>query len=187
MGQRLVVSNQPPHPVGPLAHGLGQPGFETGLAGALDHDLHRLPDQRGQRIEDEIDALLLHHATDVAEQHHIGILRQAELTLQGQLVLHLAVEVLGIVGGRDQRIGRRIPCFRVDAVDDADQIIGAVEQQARQAVAEFIVLDLLGIAGADGGDAIGIDQPALDERQHVVELHAVMRPGRGGQRQLGMI
>ena len=49
-------------------------------------------------------------------------------------------------------------------------------QQAVQAAAEFGCLDLVRIARADGGDAIGERQAALDQRKLAVELQRVRRP-----------
>src|SRR5699024_7359250 len=87
----------------------------------------------------------------------------------------------GVVDG-DGGIGFRIVFHGVDAVEDARERTGAGAEQAVQALAVVGGLYLLRVGGADGGDVVGKDDAALDERTHAVELKAVGGVGQFAQR-----
>ena len=61
------------------------------------------------------------------------------------------------------RIDLRIPLAVVDAVDDAEQVVAAVLQDAFQPAAQRRLLNLLRVARADRGERVGKRQPALQE------------------------
>src|SRR5205814_6316011 len=86
----------------------------------------------------------------------------------------LAIPVAGAEGLRELRAEAWIPAF-VDAVQDSGQLVGvgAQPQQALQAATESGRGDLLRIGRADGRQVRGVDQPALQEGELVVEFEPV--------------
>jgi hypothetical protein len=65
--------------------------------------------------------------------------------------------------------------------------MGPAAQQAVEAAALVVVLDLAGVAGAHGADPVGVVQPGLHEVEAAVELDAVHREVMGGQAQLAEV
>src|SRR5690606_10864726 len=83
------------------------------------------------------------------------------------------------------RIARRIPHLHVDAIQDARKPVGAMTQQPVESASERGRLDLARVGRAHRIYAVGIDEPALDERKLPVELESVHRPERSGQIERG--
>ena len=105
---------------------------------------------------------------------------EPQLFLQLGLAHGLAGTVLhGVVGG-NALVGRRVKARHVNAVQNALQRIGALAQNAVQALAKLGRLDLVGIGGAHRGDGIGIAQRA----QHVVDAAGIATQLRGGRRNM---
>src|SRR5262249_16466953 len=75
----------------------------------------------------------------------------------------LPAQVFGGVSCGNQRILRGIPGFVVYSVEDANDAIGAAANDAVETVTEFGGLDLLGVAPADGGEVVGVNQPAFEQ------------------------
>ena len=90
--------------------------------------------------------------------------------LQARLPSTKLCDVVVVAAAR-VRIDFRIPHAVVDAVDDAEQVVVAVGEDAFEAVAQRRRLDLLGVARADGGDHVGERDAALEEVEVAVELH----------------
>ena len=126
----------------------------------LDAQAHQLADH----ALDQVKALLVGQAGDDAHQRHVGIDDQAHFLLQLLLADLLAAQVIRVVVGVDLRVLRRVVIVHVDAVEDAGELIPARAKQAVQALAVERGLDLIGIAGRDGRQLIGIHQAGL----HVV-------------------
>ena len=61
------------------------------------------------------------------------------------------------------RIARRVPFFRVDAVQDADEIVAPRAQDSVEAEPELRRLDLFGVPPADRRDDPRVGDAALHE------------------------
>ena len=108
----------------------GEPALELGLAGA-EHDQPRAhPRELGNDVGDQVEALLVGHARDDADQGLVGGERQAELGGEPGAAHRLAGEIAARERRGERRIGRRIPRLGVDAVDDADQPLDLPAQEA---------------------------------------------------------
>ena len=101
-----------------------------------------------------------------------GIDRQPEFVLERRLADPLARNVALAIGPGQRGIDRGVPQCVVYAIEDSDEIVAAVLQDAVHAAAEFRGEDLAGIGGADGGDPVGVAQPGLQERHLLIELDA---------------
>ncbi len=60
----------------------------------------------------------------------------------------------------------------IDTVQDADEMVGAIADNTVEAVAEFGSLNFLRVPAADGGQVVGIDDPALEKIHVAVEFEA---------------
>jgi hypothetical protein len=107
--------------------------------------------------------------------------------LQRRFAAGLSGRVVGAERGRQQRVDGRVPDSGVDTVEDALEFMGPAAQQAVEAAALVVVLDLAGVAGAHGADPVGVVQPGLHEVEAAVELDAVHREVMGRQAQLGKV
>ena len=85
------------------------------------------------------------------------------LGLQRRLALGLAREVVHREGVGDARIHARVVLLRVDAVQDAVQLPGALLEDVLETLAVEGHLELLGVRGAHRGDRVGVEQRALHE------------------------
>ena len=95
------------------------------------------------------------------------------MRLQRRLVGLLVRELVRAEVLHQQRIGPWVPDIRVDAVQDAGELVRLRLQHAMQAHAEGFGANLLGVRGAHGGDRIGELQTGLEHRHLAPELHAV--------------
>ena len=146
----------------------------AGVAGAQDHHLGVAVQQGGKDGIHQIQALLIGQPGDQAQHHLIGVLLQAQLLLEGQLVGLLQLqEVVRAVGGGQQLVAAAVPLLHVDAVDDAPELARVIAQMCVQALAEEGGLDLPGVGAADGGDHVAVGQAALEH----VGVHPVLGQG----------
>ena len=127
---------------------------------------------------DEVDALLVVHAPDEAEQRLVGLLRQAQLALQRRFVDGLALDevldvVLRVAVACEAAVVRGVPLAVVDAVGDAAQLPRLLLQNHVQAPAALGRLDLPRVALADGDDARRRDDARLQD-VHVLAAHGVV-------------
>ncbi len=143
----------------------------------------RMGQQPRQNAQDQIRPLLLHQASDVAEDQGLLVARQAKLPLQRQLVFRFEAEGHAVVGLGDLAILRRVPCLVVDAIEDAGEAPAQAGQEALQPTAVFLGHDFPGIGGAHRVDPVGEDDATLDEGQLLVEFQAVQSPEDLGQTQ----
>ncbi len=150
--------------------------LEQAVAAAQHHQLQRrLPQLLGE-AEHEIHAFLLGQPAHHGEQRHVGFPRQSGAGLQRALAGRLALGVRGIVGARQGRVARRVPHRGVDAVEDAGERAAPTGEQALQAHAQRLALDLLGVGRAHGRDGVGVIQARFEKGQLTVILDAVDRP-----------
>ena len=183
VGQLVVEGHQHPQ-FALILGGLGrQPAVIFLLAGAQD-DHHEVPcHELGQHLGHQVEALLVRQAGDHGQDGGLGqLLIEPEGLHQGGLVGGLALEVVRAEVGGQQLVGLRAPLPVIHPVQDAVQVGGAVAQHPLQAVAELRGLDLLAVAGADGGDGVGVDDAALEQVDLVVVFQAVdaeQGPGPG--------
>ena len=162
-----------------------QRGLQRRLAAAHHGQLRALRQQRRQRVDQQVDALLLGEPTDDAKQRRDALHRQTQLQLQGTPAGALAFDLIGAEGCGDGRIGGRVPDRAVDPVEDAVQHARPRPQQAVKAAALLGREDLAGVGGAHGGDRIGKRQPALDERKLAVKLQRPRVEQRRRQAEFG--
>src|SRR5439155_19923104 len=89
---------------------------------------------------------------------------QAVVALQGRLACRLAgQQPAGIIRGGQIAVGGGVPHAVIDAVDDAEKLIGALQEHAVQAAAEVRRLNLAGVRWADRVDQIGKDDAAFEK------------------------
>ena len=160
----------------------GERRFVLALAAPEHANLRAELEELVRRRAQEIDALLVREAAHRAKERRCRLLGEIEPPLQRRLVAALALEARPGIALGDQRVVHRIPQLGVDAVDDAAQDAAALAQHAVQPAARLLALDLARISRAHRGDGVGVDQPALQEREAPVELHALDR--EAGRRQL---
>ena len=79
---------------------------------------------------------------------------------------------------RQEGIVRRIPLLRVDAVENADEIGGAIPQDAVEPEPEVRRLDFFSVSPADRRDRSGVDDAAFEEADLSPELQSP-EPTRG--------
>jgi|GEM_PF-3136810 len=183
MRQRLAVAQHTADLVRSGRCELGERRLQHRGTGAEDSELTAPVEEPGDRLEQEIHALLMGQAADHAGEQGVRRRRQPEPFLQCLLVQGLALERVDIVAGDEMRVGRRVPDHLVDTVDDARQIGRARPEQPVETHAVLGRLDLHGIGRADGGQGIGVVEPGLQEAQTAVILEPGRREGRGRQPQ----
>src|SRR5438105_2713971 len=71
------------------------------------------------------------------------------------------------------RISRRIPDVIVGAIDDSGEMLASLPQNAVEAAAQGLCLDLLGICRAHRGEPIGKNNSRLQQIQLAVKFHLV--------------
>ena len=154
--------------LGPLEQ-IGVLGVAHAQHDQLEAGIHQLADD----ALDQVQALLVRQARDHADDRRIGVDGQAQLALQALLTVLLAAQRERAVVGVDHGILFRVVVVHVDAVENATQMAAARAQQALEPLAVIGGLDLLGVAGADGGDLIRIDQAGLQVVRAAVALELV--------------
>ncbi len=132
-----------------------------------------LPDKKIPVRQHEIEALLLgetaNHAKDRAGEFRIKAVAAQQLgTAHG-----LAGEVGRGEVCRQQCIRHGIPLGRINAVDQAREILGARLHHPVEAAAKLRRQDFLRIARADGRDAVGKKDAAFHHVHLPVELDAI--------------
>ena len=94
---------------------------------------------------------------------------------QRLLVALLAGDRLDVVVRRDVRVGGRVPFIRVDTIEDAPQVAGAVSQDAVEALPVGRRLNLLRVRRADRREGVREHDPRLHERKGAVQLEGPHR------------
>ena len=154
--------------LGPLEQ-IGVLGVAHAQHDQLEAGIHQLADD----ALDQIQALLVRQTRDHADERRLGVDGQAQLALQALLAVFLAAQGEGAVVGVDHGILLGVIVVHVDAVEDAHQVVAARAQQALQPLAVVGGLDLLGVAGADGRDLVGVDKAGLEVVCAAVALELV--------------
>jgi len=95
--------------------------------------------------------------------------------------LGLPGEVIRRVARGDERVHRRIPGCIVHAVEDAEEVRGAVAEHAVEPGPEFLSLDLAGVRLAHRTEDVGEVQAALEQVHLSPELQPPRREHRRGQ------
>ena len=173
-----------------MAHGLVQPGAERDLfrmrggefaqslfvaavPGAEDDEGAVLCDEKLAIREQKIDPLLLGQPTDHAENRPAELWIETVAAQQFRPADRLAGQVVHGIRRRQQRIGCGIPYPEIDAVEQADKILGPSLHHAFEAAGKFRSLDFLGVMRADCGHAVGEKDAALHHAHLPVKLDAI--------------
>src|SRR5205807_2945450 len=91
--------------------------------------------------------------------------------LQSRFARRLAgKQPAGIIVGGQIAVGGGIPHAVIDAVDDAEELVGPLQEHAVQAAAEVRRLNLAGVRWADRVDQIGKDDAAFEKIDMPEEL-----------------
>ena len=152
---------------------LGEDAGQLRIAGAQQHDLCAGLHQLGQNCCDQIQALLAGQTADHADHRNVAVLLQAQLALQHDLILGLVLEVGREVVDPDVLVVAGSVIIVVNTVQDADQVVLAGAEQAVQALAVEVGLDLLSVGGRYGGDLVSVHQTALHAGSGAVELQLI--------------
>jgi hypothetical protein len=155
MRKPLVIAYDAADRVRPRRRRRGEARLERPVARAEERELAALGDQAGQRLQQQIQTLLIREARDDAEQRPVQARGQAHLGLDRGLVAHPHVDPERAVVLRQRRVGCRIPDRVVDAVDDALDHRGARAQEPVERHAEFRRHDLPRVGRRNSGDAVG--------------------------------
>src|SRR5205807_1194352 len=96
-----------------------------------------------EEARNEVETFLLHEAGDDADDRGARRNPQAALLLQGCLVHGLWRWIARVIAGGDRGVHRGIPDSGIDPVENADEGVAALAQQAVQPLAMFRSLDLI--------------------------------------------
>ena len=133
------------------------------LAGAEHGNLDRAVEQLTQCVLDQVAALLLGKATHHDGERTARVNLEAELLLQHRLASGLAGEVVhGVVAG-NARVNPGVVLLRVDAVQDAMELPGAIAEDVIEPLAIERGLELLGVSRAHRGDGVRVEERPLHE------------------------
>ncbi len=181
---------------------VGEGGIETDLDGALagkalgqkavaalefapaaaeQNELHVGGEHLLQGAQLNVHALLLGQASHRAEEGDLGADGQAQFLLQLHFVGGFALQIAGAVTVEEVRIALRFPLVIIHAVENSHQGVLPPAQYAVQAAAVLLGGDFPGVAGADGGDAVGVSDARLETIHAAVEFHAGHAEEFGGQ------
>ncbi len=152
------------------------------LPAAEHHQAAVLPDEKFPGLEHQVQALRRGETAHHPEDRPLESRAPAELLEQLGAALCLPGKIVGTVARWQALVGCRIPDRRVDAVEQAVQVIQPRAYDAVHAIAEFRGLDLLRVLPADRRDLVGVDDPGLEHAHLVVIFHAV-----DGQQVLGQV
>ena len=150
---------------------VGEEGLVGVLAVAQDHQLLAQVQQALRHALDQVHPFMAHQPGDHGDDG-AAVRLEAELLAEGLLAGRLAGgKVGGVVMGGDVRVGGGVVADRVDAVEDAAQLILLLPQKAVQPVAEPGVQDLARVGGADRADPVAAFDGALHKVGAAVVLH----------------
>ena len=113
---------------------------------------------------DQVHALLVIEPADVADDR-LERIAQPEPLPQRLLVHVLLVERVRAVVPRDPAVDLRVPGLVVDAIEDPAELVAVDVQGVPETAPLGGVADLPGVTGRDGGDEVGVDDPALEQVQ----------------------
>ncbi len=123
--------------------------------------------------DEEVEPLLAHEAGDDGDERRFAPDGEAEAFLEAEFVFPFAVEAVGgAVPAEEAAIGGRVVGARVDAVEDAGEIAAPPPEKAVEHFAVEGLADFPGVAGTDGGDAVGVADAGFHVADLVVEFEA---------------
>ena len=136
----------------------GEEGLQARLPGPDDDEAQVAAGQDlRQDVDEQLEALLGGESRDDPEGGHVRLPGQPGLGEQRLLADLLAGRVGGRVGVGDVRVALRAPLAVVDAVRDAEEVVGAGAQQGIEAEAELGRADLARVGLAHRGDRRGVE------------------------------
>ena len=174
-GQAQIEGNLGSYPVRELLSKLFEELLKASLAGAQNQQLgiflpHKLPGDVAQQIQ----SLVTHQTGDHDHEGHIRGLGQTHFLLEGCLAGGLPFpEGVGVVVGRERRIGLRVEGVHIDAVGNAGELPGGRSQDAVQPMGVVGIHQLLGIGLGHGGNHVG----GLNGTFHHVDAAAHVQSG----------
>ncbi len=164
VGKRVVVADAHADAARKV---IGEPAvllFEPTVAATQQHELQSSrPEELRERLDGEVQALLVPEARNHADQRGVGSIGQLELFLQVNLAGTFAGEVLGAEVFRQMLVLLRVPFVEVDAVQDAVETGLAALHDVLQAETKGGREDFLRVGRADGDDAGRVEDAALEE------------------------
>ncbi len=144
-----------------------QIGHELGVAGAQDDDPTAFHEQILRRPGQQVEAFLRIQPADHAQHRALVGRIESDLGQQRPAAFRLACQVAPRVVRRQRLVGGRIPCGRVEAVQDPTEAMAEAGQHVLQAHTEGRGHNLRGVAGADGVHQLGPLDPLAQEQQPV--------------------
>ena len=120
-------------------------------------------EQGGQRLLQQVDAFLPREPRNHADERHAGRCGHAQQVEQRFAITCLARQVVARVLERQVAVGRGIPVFVIDAIEDATQGVVPRTQVGVETVAAFRRADFTGVRRADRGHGVGV-QDAVPHR-----------------------
>ena len=148
----------------PAAVLLLRPAEQVGIAGvahAQHGQLNVFVHDVAQHAIHQIQALLVGQAAHHGDERGFRVDLQAQILLQAGLVFGLARQIVHGIVLVNQRIGTGVVFLDVDAVEYAVKRFAARANHAVQPLAIVGGGDFLGVAGADGGNGVGVHQTCL--------------------------
>ena len=135
------------------------------VASAEDSHLDPTFEDALKAVHDQIHALLPGQTRDHDHKGTVVAHFEAQLLLDSPLADRFARHIVDRVGRGDALVVCRVVARNVDAVDDAVQDVLAAAQGTVEALTVLRSADLVGIAGRDRRDGVGI----VDRAEHVVD------------------
>ena len=175
MRERLIVTNQCTDASRRPASCRNEAVFQGAVARPEQHELRSCALDCGQRIEQQVHALLMGQSAHDPEQTGLRFHVETKARLQRLLVGDPFCGMLGVEGGGEPGIGGRIPYRVIDAIEDGGERAGAMSQQSFEAHARLWRLDLGGVRWRNSGDAIGQRKARLEITDASVIFDAIHR------------
>ena len=170
MGARFVVADVHVNAPGVRLLRHAKTSLQRRVACALHGKLHPCLQQLRQGSEQEVEALLRGQAAHDGEQQRAIPQLKSQLSAQRLAASRFALQPLQVITLTDGGVSGRIPDLRVNAIQDAADMVAATAHHAVEAAAEFMGGDLARVALADGGDLVGVLQARLHEAELAVEF-----------------
>src|ERR1700693_1676567 len=128
--------------------------LEGALARAEQDELAAGREPAPHRRDGDIEALLRVQPRNDGKQWRARLSREAHLLLQGLLVRRAAAKRVGVEGGGERIVRRRVPDVQVEAVDDPGQPVLPRAQDAVQSLAERGRQGLARVGRAEGREQV---------------------------------
>src|SRR5262249_35124235 len=116
-----------------------------------------------KRAHAEIEALLPCQSRDDSDDRHTRVIAKATALEEVALVLLFAREIVRRVVMFEPGVRLWIPLGLVDAIQNAEEHLGALPKKCVEAHAVLRRLDFAGVRGAHGGDGVGVEDAGQQE------------------------